>query len=115
MLKSKRFDKPDAQIMVEYTLVIGLVVIMLITMLPVLSRMSQSMMKVVVDQVGNQVNGEQEFGESGHVVSDYASTRSNVQKDREQFADIITYHYNDITMTDKSSLINLGMLDAPDR
>ena len=110
MLKIKRFDKMDAQIMVEYSLVIGLVIVMLIAMLPIVTRMTQAMLKVVVDQVGNQANSDQEFGESGHLVSEYASTRGNTNKYLDHQADVITYRYDDRTATHKSSLLNLGTI-----
>ncbi len=114
MLKFERFDKRDAQIMVEYSLVIGLVIVMLVSMLPILTRMTQSMVKVVADQVGNQANSDQEFGKTGHLVSEYASTRSNTNKYLDQQADVITYRYDDRTTTLKTSLLNLGTIPAPD-
>ena len=110
MFKRKNFYKDEAQIMVEYVLVIGLVIIMLMTMLPIIARMSQSMMKIAADQVGNQQNGEQEFGPSGHLVSEYTSTRANTNKYLDHYADAVTYRYDDRTGTTKDALMNLGVV-----
>jgi Flp pilus assembly pilin Flp len=113
MLKRKKCHENAAQIMVEYTLVIGLVVVMLIAMLPMLNRMSQAMIKVAVDQVGNQVNGDQEFGEDGHLVHEYASTRADTHKILDHQADRISFHYNDTVGRESHSLMNLGTIPGP--
>ncbi len=113
MIKRQKYHKKAAQIMVEYVLVLGLVIVMLITMLPVLNRMSQSMIKVVADQVGNQANGDQEFGESGRLVHQYDTTRTNTNKFLEHQADVITHRYDDTISRESESLMNLGTIPGP--
>jgi len=113
MFKRKKNVRIKAQIMVEYILIIGIVIVMLLTMLPIVTRVSQSMVKVVADQVGVQENADQAFDSSGHLVSDYSSTRFNTDKTLEDNAGVTTYRYDDITLKDSESFMNLGFIERP--
>ena len=64
------------QSILEYTIVLGVIVIVMSAMGPMIKRGTQSLIKVVADQVGAQQNAEQKFDESGHLEASYASTRT---------------------------------------
>jgi len=60
-----------AQIFLEYLLVIGAVVMIMFAMSMLIKRGTQGMIKVVADQIGDQINAEQNFDDGGFLESSY--------------------------------------------
>ena len=99
------------QSILEYTIVLGVIVIIMFTMGPMLKRGTQSLIKLVADQVGVQNNADQRFDESGHLEASYAATRGSMDKQTLDFVGSTTYVFNDLTSTQSNALINLGFTE----
>ncbi len=96
------------QVLVEYSLIIGVVAMVLMAMNVTIKRGIQGMVKVVADQVGTQINAEQRFDESGHMESSYTSIRSDTSKTRREFAGVTDYIYDDSIETESTTVSNMG-------
>lgn len=64
MLRRSLKDYNHAQMFVEYAIVCGIVVMILISMNVLIKRGIQGMVKSVADQIGNQANADQSFDNS---------------------------------------------------
>lgn len=100
------------QSVLEYTILLGVVVLVMFAMGPMLKRGTQSLIKVVADQVGVQQNAEQKFDESGHLESSYTATRGSMDKQIQDLAGTISYVFNDVSVTTSNALINLGFTEG---
>lgn len=69
------FSQQRAQAFLEYVMVITIIVMAVMTLMPMLRRGSQSLVKVAADQIGDQVNSEQDFN-AAHLVR--STTTSHV-------------------------------------
>ncbi|MBF0533100.1 MAG: hypothetical protein HQL23_08420 [Candidatus Omnitrophica bacterium] len=98
-----------AQSMLEYTMVIGVVVALLMSMTIMLKRGAQSMIKTVADQVGSQINSDQDFDpQTGWMNSTIDITKgSNTRKIREQVGDV-NYMTHQATRKHTTKEENLG-------
>lgn len=109
MLRRRPSSGEKAQIFLEYTIVIGVIILAMFAMSKMLQRGTQGMIKVVSDQVGIQENSEQTFDEGGGFLeSAYTSTRSNIDKTKQEFLGSTSYIFGDSTLTESNALINLG-------
>ena len=99
----------SAQSILEYSLLLGMVVVVLITMSPGVKRSIQSMVKLTADQIGTQQNAEQIVTpESGYLISSTALIQSISNKQvSETFGDI-TYNLDDRTVTNETTGTSLG-------
>jgi uncharacterized protein (UPF0333 family) len=95
----------------EYTIVIGVIVLIIMAMGPMIKRVTQAMIKVVADQVGNQEASEQTFDEDGHMDNAYISTRASADKIRTEISSVTNYIYADNTVTNSRQLTNLGFTE----
>ncbi|MEW5894927.1 MAG: hypothetical protein AB1650_04105 [Candidatus Omnitrophota bacterium] len=106
-METKRGYK--AQTFLEYVLMITVVTAIMIAMSTMLKRGVQGMVKVVSDQVGFQVNAEQQGGTSGYLVemtTRFERDQGTRVRDR---AGNITYDYvKDETKIDTVVLANAG-------
>ena len=100
-----------AQSILEYTILLGVIVIVMFAMGPMLKRGLQSLIKVVADQVGVQQNAEQKFDDTGHLEAAYISTRGSMDKQTHDFIGTTSYIFNDLTTTQSNALINLGFTE----
>ena len=100
-----------AQIFLEYVLVIGVVVLIIIAMSTMVRRGTQGMIKVVADQVGDQLNAEQRFDDTGFLENSYTSTRTRIDKTKEESLGITTYIFGDATTSESSVHINMGFTE----
>ncbi len=114
MLRQHRDNngKGKAQVLVEYTMVIGAVVMALMAMNVMIKRGVQGMIKVVADQVGNQEAAEQRFDDSGHMERSYSSMRTNADKTRTEEGGNLAYRYDDVTVTESETVSNLGFTET---
>ena len=108
MLRQRQNKDQKAQIFLEYVLVIGAVVMVLFAMSMVIKRGTQGMIKVVADQVGNQVNSEQDFASGAFLRESYSSTRSDTSKSKTEWLGQTIYTYEDAISTTSNTIINMG-------
>lgn len=99
------------QSILEYTILLGAVVLIMFAMGPMIKRGTQSLIKVVADQVGTQQNAEQTFDERGHLESSFTSTRGSADKQTMDLLGTTTYVFDDATTTTSNALINLGFTE----
>ena len=66
----------QGQTFIEYTLLVGVLVTVLIAMTPMMRRGIQALVKVTADQVGTQQNAEQVAGRFGHMINATTYTKS---------------------------------------
>ncbi|MBF0523301.1 MAG: hypothetical protein HQL24_09640 [Candidatus Omnitrophica bacterium] len=97
-----------AQTVLEYTALIGIVTVVLMTLQPMIKRAIQGTVKTVADQVGNQEGSEQDFNES---FTNYSNTQVHVlaRKNIHEYTGNITYSYNDVTTTNTDTLTDMGV------
>jgi Flp pilus assembly pilin Flp len=70
------------QTMVEYTIIIGIVTVVLYYMGTSIKRGVQSLVKVTADQVGNQQNSDQDFNDvqQGYMIGSNTQTQETKNK-----------------------------------
>lgn len=110
-LLTSYFLLKNGQTILEYTIVLGVIVLVMFAMGPMLKRGTQSLIKVVADQVGVQQNAEQKFDDSGHLESSYTAARGTMDKQTQDFIGDMTYIFNDATTTTSNALVNLGFTE----
>jgi len=127
MLRQKITSCRNGQSIVEYTIVIGIVILVVTAMTPMIQRGIQGMIRTVADQVGNQQQSDQLafddtetlpqgfFDELGHLDESYVSTRSDVQKETDDVLGFTQYTYDDTTQIISNAVINLGVREGPPR
>ena len=103
-------NKQNGQTMIEYTIVIGVVTMVLFAMNPIIKRSAQGMIKTMADQIGTQENAEQDFAiDSSHLEDATTTTRVVIDKQRvESPGGVINYVYGDRTDVDSVSHTDLG-------
>jgi predicted PurR-regulated permease PerM len=99
------------QTILEYTIVLGVIIIVMFSMGPMIKRGLQSLIKVVADQVGVQNDADQRFDEAGHMVASYVDTRGSMDKQTQDIAGRTRYIYDDFTTTSSNALVNLGFTE----
>jgi hypothetical protein len=102
----------SGQVLMEYVLVIGVVMMVLFTMNIMIKRSAQSMIKLMADQIGNQADGEQNFDDSGHMESSYSTTRIISETKRSESGGRFRYDYNDQTGTATRTSMDLGFTSS---
>lgn len=116
-----QLNNESAQNLMEYTIVLGVIVIILFAMNPFIKRGTQGMVKFVADQVGNQQNSDQSFDDSGHLEGAFTSSNALSQTQTREYDDdnsiikngtVTAYSYNDITRTSSTTALNLGYTDT---
>ncbi|MCR4337122.1 MAG: hypothetical protein NUV91_04875 [Candidatus Omnitrophica bacterium] len=102
--------KIKAQTFVEYSLLFGIVVAVLISMSPFVQRMVQGMVKTVADQVGTQQDADQQDELRGHLVNSLARARVNqITQKIGSVGGATTYEYlADDVQTSSVQTVNLG-------
>lgn len=99
--------------MVEYSIVLGIVLTVVIAMTPMIKRAGQGMIKFAADQIGNQAEGDQRSFYA-NAVSDsrldwaYTKTGATVDKTTTQFLGATDYSYADSIDIDSEQQSNLG-------
>ena len=104
------------QTIIEYSLLLGIVLVVIIAMQPMIKRAGQGMIKVVADQIGNQQEADQRAfyntGTQGHLEQAMTSTRAIVDTTTVEFLNLTNYLHGDVTYIDSEQQSNLGF--APD-
>ena len=97
----------SAQTLIEYTIVIGIIVLVMFAMNPMIKRGIQSLVRAVADQVGNQEAADQDF-ETGHLEASYSTTRADITEETKDQLGIINYIPDETVFTDTQTELNLG-------
>lgn len=102
-------NNKNGQTILEYSVLLGIVVVVMITMSPLVKRAIQSMVKLTADQIGNQVNSEQITDEeTGFLEFSSAKVESVSNRQINEVFGDITYNFQEETKTKEESLSNLG-------
>jgi hypothetical protein len=110
--KNCRFESRDAQSLLEYILLIGIITTSLLAMGTLLKRGIQGIVKITADQIGNQQNAEQKITPtSGYLIEAYTSTQSNIKKNTRELNGAVDYIFDDRVDTFSNSLVNLGFFN----
>lgn len=109
MFRQLKKLETDGQVFLEYMLLIGIVIGVMIAMTPFVKRMSQSMVKLAADQIGNQREAEQDAGDRGYLVNSYTASRANRDFRKRERLGTTTFNYVTERMeADSESFSNLG-------
>jgi uncharacterized protein (UPF0333 family) len=108
LLLASCFLRKKGQTILEYTIVLGAIIIVMFSMGPMIKRGLQSLIKVVADQVGVQNDADQRFDEAGHLEESYIATRGSMDKQTREIIGTTRYTYDDLSTTSSNALINLG-------
>lgn len=110
MLRQKRKSyNNQAQIVLEYTILIGIVVVVIFAMSATVKRFAQGAVKIVADQIGNQVNAEQNFKiESGHLEAAHIASRTVSNTVFIEHGGEQKRYFNDYTTTSSNTFSDLG-------
>lgn len=100
-----------AQTFIEYTLLLGIVVMVYLAISPLIRRTSQGLVKLVADQVGNQLNADQGGGESGHLITAQTKTRVDQKKSQTADLDVLTIEMSEQTQTRTEQVMNTGLTE----
>lgn len=105
--------RDEAQTFIEYTLLLSIVTILLISMTPLVRRGVQGMVKGVADQVGLQQNADQHGGDRGYLVSTGGTVTFNrIRNVRERLGDITYNFIIDETASQTEQFSDLGRKDS---
>ncbi len=107
MMKRCSLDQ-NAQIFVEYTIVVGAILLVIFAMSTMLKRATQGMVKVVADEIGLQENADQRFDDKGYLKNSYTSRRDKTDKTLKEISGVVGYIFNDVSMVSSEKLINMG-------
>jgi len=99
------------QSLVEYTIVLGLVVAVLMAIGVLFKRSAQGMIKVMADQVGRQENADQDFSQDQYMVSSYTGGTVYQSKTTQELLGSTTYIYRDTSRRYSDTLLNLGFTE----
>lgn len=107
MFKLKR-----AQMISEYALLLSLVVIIMVTMFTLIKRSTQKLTQLAADQIGRQVNAEQDFASNkGFMVNQITTSAFQTQHDKLFRYNDKGYGYNDSTYTGTKTYSNQGFTE----
>ena len=114
MFRSK--DK-SAQTLLEYSIILGVIVVIFITLNTMIKRSVQGMIKTAADQIGTQENAEQEFNSQvGFLQGSYlkvdAITNKKVREGRDP--GLTDYYYDDYSSVYSQSNSLLGVTSNAD-
>lgn len=115
--------KDKGQSIIEYTIIVGIVSVVLFYMGTGIKRGVQSLIKVTADQVGNQENSDQDFNDThqGYMEGSNSLTDQSNNKQRHEFGYIQsngvgTYtqntSFNESTITNSETITNGGFTQS---
>lgn len=98
-----------AQIISEYALTISVIVLAAVTMFPLVKRSTQKLTKLAADQIGNQVNSDQDFNEEkGYLINFQTKTRVNATDDDWYSGNVRGHSYYDRVAINTTTYTNQG-------
>ncbi len=113
MLK-KNIKRLHGQSVLEYVLLVGIVTVVLFMMMQQVKRGTQSIVKVLADEISNQQDSDQAFdNRQGFLESSNAAIYSNGEKAVKERVGIINYVFDDRQTTLTNTQTNLGFTEDP--
>ncbi len=111
MIRKKQiFYHRQAQIVLEYTIILGIMSLVIFSMAAMIKRYTQGAIKIVSDHLGNQVNGEQRFEkERGYMIATYTSIHSDMETNIVERAGERKKYSRDISTTMTNTFSDLGL------
>jgi Flp pilus assembly pilin Flp len=105
MIRARR-----GQTILEYTIIVGIVAVMLSYMGTGIKRGLQSLVKVTADQVGNQQNSDQDFNDAaqGYMEGSNTQTQQNNAKQVLEAMYVTNTVYNESSITMVNTITNGG-------
>ena len=98
-----------AQIISEYTLMISVIILAVVVMFPMVRRSTQKLTKLAADQIGNQVNADQDVNsDTGYLINSVGQGRSVAVDDDWYVYNATGHTYNDSTTMDTITYTNQG-------
>lgn len=111
-MKKMRMDTTLAQTLTEYSMVLGIIVLVTTAMVPMIKRSAQSMIKLTADQIGIQENGEQRAFISnetqGYLESANSAMKISADKTTRDFLGKQSYTSGDVTFSSTNSVTVIG-------
>ena len=104
-----------AQSLIEYSIVIGIISVILVAMTPFLKRPYQGMIKTVADQIGIQKAADQGFNQQergGYLKESYIQTSAVSDKTTNHIIGNTIYIYGGSTRTESSTVSDLGFTNT---
>jgi len=102
----------QGQTFVEYTIVIGMIIVIVFAMGPMIKRATQGMIKLTADQIGIQKAGDQSgfynTVTGGYLEDQYAKSRAVTHKDTSEFFGAASYSYAEQVDYQMQQHSNLG-------
>ncbi len=102
-------NKQKAQSLLEYSTLLGIIVVILMAMQPLIKRSTQGMIKIVADQIGIQKNSDQPFDYSSYLQNAYVVTRATLYEGKSEYNEVTNYYYDDRSVTQSTEIMNLGI------
>ncbi len=102
----KNIKNRCGQNLLEYSIILGVTVMIFIVFMPLIKRGTQGMIKTVADQIGNQKNAEQDFNEeTGYLYESFQATDTRTRKNigEGRLKGVTDIFYDDRTSTFVSS------------
>lgn len=110
MLRRCSNNEEDAQVFLEYVIIVSVVILVLVAMSTLIKRGTQGMIKVVADEIGFQANAEQN-AEEGYLKYSNVLTRTRADKRTLENVGDTVYAYDDEISATQSAIINLGFTE----
>ena len=105
-------NRKEAQVFMEYAIVLGIIVTILFAMTTMIRRGTQGMIKVVADQIGVQENSEQDFDSGKYLKSSYTTTRTALDERTMELLGATNYIFADAINVSSGTTINLGFSES---
>ena len=103
------FNLKRAQMISEYALLLSLVVIIMVTMFTLIKRSTQKLTQLAADQIGRQVNAEQDFASNkGFMINQLRTSAFQTQHDKVYRFNDKGYGFNDSTYSSTKTYSNQG-------
>jgi len=98
------------QTIVEYTIIIGIVAVVLSYMGTGIKRSMQSLVKVTADQVGNQQNADQDFNDTaqGYMIATTTQMQQNKAKQHTDVYYVTNSSFNESSSVETKTMTNGG-------
>lgn len=107
----KEYKQSSAQTFVEYAVLLGVVVTVMLAMAPMLKRGTQGLVKTVADQIGNQSAADQ-GADKGYLQSMETDSATQQIKGRTEYKGTLTTDITEQVRTRTHQISNLGFSES---
>ena len=104
-----RRTKNDAQSLLEYLMILGVVIAVLVAFGPLFKRGIQAVVRLTADQLQTQANAEQKVtSTSGYLIDQFSLSDIDNNKNRVEYLGDTSYNFDDQETVKSNSQANLG-------